>query len=78
MTDLKKLEWMRRGRIAGWIAFLGLGVIHTLANSRIVNEFGRGQISWWIGIASGILFWNLWGLNSKISTLRKSLEGRIS
>ena len=78
MTDLKKLEWMRRARIAGWIIFFGLAFAHGAANTGIPNSFGRGQISWLVGVLSGVLFWNLWALNDKIKALRKSLEGRIS
>lgn len=78
MTDLKKLEWMRRGQIAGWIAFFVLGFVHIAANTKIVNEFARGQLSWMIGVVSGLLFGYLLTVGDKVKAAREAVEKQLS
>ena len=77
MTDLKKLEWMKRGRLAGWITFTGLGVAQAACNTLVVNIVTRGSFQWVIGIIAGMIFWNLMTVGDKIKKVRKAIETKL-
>lgn len=78
MTDLNKLEWMKRLRIVGWLGFVGLCFLQGFYNTAIKDDILRGTFNWMIGMTAGILFWNLFvTLQRKIKELRKSIETKL-